>query len=313
MSKFYFLTFSDDAIDENGVFSEELQQKIANESIEIEGQTYAVCILDKDTFTGESGNTYGVQEVGERNSELGLFKNSSSINGCTIKNSLGASSPNRPKRFNNMGIADGNLVNTIEANLAGAGVFRVGNDTEYIEENAFKNFEMIEIQDPENITSDITKCGAQYINPIFEIFGSYSYNGYVFKDQVYVPAMYSRTLYGIYDFETVVTEGVLDLSSIQFNKGDETVGGIENLYSFDGELKSIFDSDSHNVSKIILNDDIQSITVSVANSNNLTITYDNVDYTSAGTGNNDTFADLNAKLVTDGVCAEGFDFVTITE
>lgn len=310
MSKINYLTFNDTALVENeGTFSFTQEFKTATYD---SSKNYNIVEIGKDTeFVGdETGDTYTVDEIGKRNDTDGLFKGASPTssdimsNGSIIKIS---SDLNSISRINNLGLS-GNY-NYIDAfygitpSFDGSYAFEVTYGVE-VEDGALTGLDFV-------VAPSLTAaCGANYVltdgyllNPLN--FGS-TEDYVIYKNLTYLgEGLYEvDTIYGLvngYEAGPLVSEGVLTLPNTD-------------IYSFDGErnLPLSINTSVSGINKVVLPTS-HTITAHINGDTEATISYDGVDYTAAGTGNNDTYADLNAKLVTDGVCAEGFDFVVITE
>lgn len=321
MSKINYLTFSEAALKETEpgfyAFTDEYTNSIYNS----ETYTYTVDILTSaNTFIGDkTGNTYKADDLGKRNDTYGLFKGvlpgmiGSKVN--ILNRVLNV------KRINNLGLPerDEAVCNKIEdvygsENYDYMKIFSVDNYVNYIEENALKGLGVLDIG--YNTELPTGTYGAQYVfrdvegNTPINVYLDPSYTGrdedyIVYKNAVTYSAGASYefdTVYGLvkgFENGPLVSDGVLTLPNT-------------NIYSFDGEYKKPFWFDNTFITKVVIPTNI-TITAQIDASSNITISYDNVDYTSSGTGNNDSYTDLNAKLVTDGVCAEGFDFVVTVE
>lgn len=322
MSKINYLTFSEAALKETETagtytFTDEYAASIYNS----ETETYTVDILaGANTFIGDkTGNAYYADDLGKRNDTDGLFKGvlpgmiGSKVN---IKNDV-----SHLKRINNLGLPESTeaVCNKIE-DVYGAEkydsmkLFSIDSYVNYIEENALKGLGVLDIG--YNTDLETGTYGAQYVfrnvegNVDIIVYLDPSYTGrdedfIVYKNAVTYDAGGSYqfdTVYGLvkgFEEGTLVSEGVLTLPNT-------------NIYSFDGEYKKPFIFDNTVITKVVIPTNI-TITGQIDASSNITITYDSVDYTASGTGNNDSYADLNIKLVTDGVCAEGFDFIVTVE
>ena len=321
MSKINYLTFSEAALKETETpgfyaFTDEYANSIYNE----ETYTYTVHLFaGANTFIGDkTGNAYYADDLGKRNDTDGLFKGvlpgmiGSKVN---IRNDV-----SNLKRINNLGLPVGDeaVCNNIEdaygsENYDYMKVFYIG-DVSYIEEDALKGLGFVFIY--YNTELPEGTYGAQYVfrdtegNLNDEVFLNPTYGGnqedyIVYKNAVTYDAGGSYqldTVYGLvkgFENGPLVSEGVLTLPNT-------------NIYSFDGEYKKPFWFDNTVITKVILPSNI-TISGQIDASSNITISYNSVDYTASGTGNNDSYADLNAKLVSDGVCAEGFDFIVTVE
>lgn len=322
MSKINYLTFSEAALKETETpgtyaFTDEYEASIYNS----ETETYTVDILTgAETFIGDkTGDAYYVDDLGKRNDTDGLFKgvlpgtNGSKVNILNRVLDL--------KRINNLGLPEANdaVCNKVEdvygsEKYDSMKVFHIAAYVNHIEENALKGLGVVFI----NYNTDLQTgtYGAQYVFRDIdgtisdEILLNPSYGGnqedyVIYKNAVTYDAGASYqldTVYGLvkgFENGPLVSEGVLTLP-------------FTDIYSFDGEYKKPFVFDNTVITKVVVPTNI-TITGQIDASSNITISYDSVDYTSAGTGNNDSYTDLNAKLITDGVCAEGFDFVVTVE
>lgn len=314
MSKINYLTFSEAALRETetpGTYT--FTDEYSNSIYDSETYVYDVKLGSGSEFIGDNtGDTYLVNEIGKRNDADGLFKG-------VLPGTLGSDVAIRLDlneteilRINNFGLpeADDAVCNLIEDYYGPSpkltNYFQIPDATTTVEANALKGVGMIvdfyAVLTPE--------CGAQYMlqnNAHMALDPSYTYDTdvdyVIYKEVIFDGNNYSKyTVYGLvkgFENGTLVSEGVLTLPNT-------------NIYSFDGEYKKPFIFDNTVITKVVVPTSI-TITGQIDASSNITISYDGVDYTATGTGNNDTYADLNAKLVTDGVCAEGFDFVVITE
>lgn len=322
MSKINYLTFSEAALKETETpgtyaFTDEYEASIYDS----ETETYTVNIITfVDTFIGDkTGNAYDADDLGKRNDTDGLFKGvlpgtaGSKINIYQSVRGL--------KRINNLGLPESTeaVCNKIEdvygsEKYDSMKIFSVDIYVNHIEENALKGLGVLSIG--YNTDLPAGTYGAQYVfrdvegNTDISVFLDPTYTG---RDKDYIiyknAATYDAggsyefdTVYGLvkgFEDGTLVSEGVLTLPNT-------------NIYSFDGEYKKPFVFDKTAITKVIIPTNI-TITGQIDASSDITISYDSVDYTSTGTGNSDSYADLNAKLVTDGVCAEGFDFVVTVE
>ena len=322
MSKINYLTFSEAALKETETtgtysFTDEYASSIYNS----ETETYTIDILTgADTFIGDkTGNVYDADDLGKRNDTDGLFKG---VLPGTVGSKVNILNRVRfLKRINNLGLPESTeaVCNKIE-DVYGSEkydymkIFSIDNYVNYIEENALKGLGVVDIG--YNTDLQTGTYGAQYVFRNVEgnvdtiVYLDPSYTGrdedfIVYKNAVTYDAGGSYqldTVYGLvkgFENGTLVSEGVLTLPNT-------------NIYSFDGEYKKPFLFDNSVITKVVLPTNI-TISAQIDASSNITISYDSVDYTAAGTGNNDSYADLNAKLIADGVCAEGFDFVVTVE
>jgi len=322
MSKINYLTFSEAALKETETpgfyaFTDEYANSIYNE----ETYTYTVDILTSaNTFIGDkTGNVYDADDLGKRNDTDGLFKG---VLPGTVGSKVNILNRVRfLKRINNLGLPVGDeaVCNNIEdvygaENYDYMKIFSIDSYVNYIEENALKGLGVVEIG--YNTDLQTGTYGAQYVfrdvegNIPINVFLDPSYTG---RDEDYIVYKNAETYDagGSYEIDTVygLVKG--------FENGPLVSDGVftlpnTNIYSFDGEYKKPFWFDNTVITKVVLPTNI-TISAQIDALSNITITYDSVDYTSAGTGNNDSYADLNAKLVTDGVCTEGFDFIVTVE
>lgn len=310
MSKINYLTFNDTALVENeGTF--EFTQEFKTATYD-SSKNYNIVEIGKDAeFVGDkTGDTYTVDEIGKRNDINGLFKGANPTdfntmsNGSIIKIS---SEMNSISRINNLGL-NGNY-NYVDAFYG----LTPSVDLSY----AFEVFYGVEVEDGALTGLDFVvapsltaACGANYVltdsyllNP--SNFGS-TEDYIIYKNLTYLGEGFYEvdTVYGLvngYEAGPLVSEGVLTLPNTD-------------IYSFNGErnLPLYINTSVSGINKVVLPTS-HTITAHIDGDTEATISYDGVDYTSAGTGNNDTFTDLNAKLITDGVCAEGFNFVVTVE
>lgn len=322
MSKINYLTFSEAALKETETpgsyaFTDEYANSIYNSETEI----YTVDILTgANTFIGDkTGNAYYADNLGKRNDTDGLFKGvlpGTSGRQVNILNRV-----QNLKRINNLGlpVSDEAVCNRIE-DVYGSEkydymkVFSIDSYVNHIEENALKGLGVVFIG--YNTDLQTGTYGAQYVfrdiegNIDIAVFLNPTYIGgtedfIIYKNAVTYDAGASYqldTVYGLvkgFENGPLVSEGVLTLPNT-------------NIYSFDGEYKKPFVFDKTAITKVVIPTNI-TITGQIDASSDITISYNSVDYTASGTGNNDSYTDLNAKLVTDGVCAEGFDFVVTVE
>lgn len=322
MSKINYLTFSEAALKETETpgtyaFTDEYEASIYDS----ETETYTVDILTGAyTFIGdETGDAYYADDLGKRNDTDGLFKGvlpGTSGSKVNILNRV-----LNVKRINNLGLPESTeaVCNKIE-DVYGSEkynfmkIFSVDMYVNHIEENALKGLGVLSIG--YNTDLPTGTYGAQYVfrdvegNTSAEVYLNPTYIGgtedfVIYKNAVTYDAGASYqfdTVYGLvkgFENGPLVSEGVLTLPNT-------------NIYSFDGEYKKPFLFDKTAITKVVVPTSI-TITGQIDASSDITISYDSVDYTATGTGNNDSYTDLNAKLVTDGVCAEGFDFVVTVE
>lgn len=309
MSKINYLTFNDTALVENeGTF--EFTQEFKTATLD-STKYFNVVKIGKDTeFVGQaSGDTYTIDEIGKRNDTDGLFKGASPVdynmmsNGSVITISSDLANISR---INNLGLSgNSNYISQFYgANPFFDSSYRfVVGDVVEVEEGALTGLDFV--IGGYNLTA---ACGANYILTNEELLNPSSIglteDYIIYKNLTSVaPAVYEvDTVYGLVTgFETgpLVSEGVLTLPDTD-------------IYSFSGEsnLPLVINTSVSGITKIVLPTS-HSITAHIDGDTEAVISYDSVDYTATGTGNNDTFADLNAKLITDGVCAEGFEFVVI--
>lgn len=322
MSKINYLTFSEAALKETETpgtyaFTDEYESSIYDS----ETETYTVDILTgANTFIGDkTGDAYYADDLGKRSDTDGLFKGvlpgtvGSKVNIINRVTNL--------KRINNLGLPESTeaVCNKVE-DIYGSEkydymkIFSVNSDVAYIEDNALKGLGVLDID--YNTELETGTYGAQYVfrdvegNTSIEVYLNPIYVGgtedfVIYKNAVTYDAGMSyqlNTVYGLvkgFEEGPLVSEGVLTLPNT-------------NIYSFDGEYKKPFIFDKTVITKVVLPTSI-TITGQIDASSDITISYDSVDYTAAGTGNNDSYTDLNAKLITDGVCAEGFDFIVTVE
>lgn len=315
MSKINYLTFSEAALKETetpGFYA--FTDEYANSIYDSETYVYDVKLGSGSEFIGDnSGKTYLVDEIGKRNDTDGLFKG-------VLPGMIGSDVAIRLDldetqivRINNLGLpeADEAVCNLIEdyygQNPKLINYFQIPFATTTVEANALKGVGMV--VDFDNVLTP--ECGAQYLlqnNAQIALDPSQTsetdIDYVVYKEVSFDGMSYSKsTVYGLikgFEEGTMVSEGVLTLPNTS-------------IYSFDGEYKKPFWFDKTFITKVVLPTNASYISAQIDASSDITIYYDSVDYTASGTGNNDSYADLNAKLVSDGVCAEGFDFVVTVE
>lgn len=284
MSKVNFIEFSEAALKETEgtyAFTTEYKESI----LDSETSTYKIEIGKGSEFVGdETGNTYTVDEIGKRSDEDGLLKGAS-IEEVDTKTEISIdSSLTAVKRINNLGLAA--EVNTDNA-------FEIPETVEYIEDGALAYIKFATYNGEDETILASNGYGVQYFNAVED-----SDTKILYKDAD------KEIIYGLGDAATgtAVVETVLTIPV-----------GVEVIYSFDGEKKTPFLFNKTVISKIVLPAVLTSITAQINAASDITISYDSVDYTAAGTGSDDSYTDLNAKLVTDGICAEGFDFIVTVE
>ena len=314
MSKINYLTFSEAALKETetpGFYA--FTDEYANSIYDSETYVYDVKLGSGSEFIGDNtGDTYLVNEIGKRNDADGLFKGVlPGMIGSDVAIRLDLNET-EISRINNFGLpeADEAVCNLIEdyygPNPKLINYFQIPTTTTTVEANALKGIGMVV-----DFYSVLTpECGAQYIlqnNAHMALDPTYTYDTdvdyVIYKEVSFDGNNYSKyTVYGLvkgFEDGTLVSDGVLTLPNT-------------NIYSFDGEYKKPFWFDKTFITKVVLPTNI-TIAGQIDASSDITISYDSVDYTSSGTGNNDSYADLNAKLISDGVCADGFNFVITVE
>lgn len=284
MSKVNFIEFSEAALKETEgtyAFTTEYKESI----LDSETSTYKIEIGKGSEFVGdETGNTYTVDEIGKRSDEDGLLKGAS-IEEVDTKTEISIdSSLTAVKRINNLGLAA--EVNTDNA-------FEIPETVEYIEDGALAYIKFATYSGEDETILASNGYGVQYFNAVED-----SDTKILYKDSD------KEIIYGLGDAATgtAVAETILTIPV-----------GVEAIYSFDGEKKTPFLFDKTVISKIVLPVALTSITAQINAASDITISYDSVDYTAAGTGYDDSYTDLNAKLVSGGICAEGFDFIVTVE
>lgn len=290
MAKRNYVKLSNDAFVDNYniYFSDEFKTKYCME----ENNVYKIN-MNFGTFVGPvSGDTYPIEEIGERNNYNGLF------NGVICSDTMNPIyvnliTPETVKRINMLGCqkmdtGNGGFVNTYATYLAGYSVVYIPATVDEIETDAFLGFQMINLEDPTKY-DNLTQIGASYIN-------AYTYS----DDNVFYKNTEHTVIYGfipsyIYSSNWVVNN-VLTIPDT-----------ITEIYSFTGENKNNFSLIGSSFEKVVIPTSITSIgdKLTVMSDSTITFSYNGVDYTATGTGNNDSYTDLNNVLNTAGITTDG--------
>ena len=246
------------------------------------------------TFVGQaSGNTYPVEEIGLREEGDGLFNGAATwdISGLEAIY-LDLSIPETVKRINRLGAYNFRKLNGYETYLAGLLPLTIPETVDEIEDTAFSGFEMLYVETPSKY-SNLLSIGAKYINPY-----SYGASNVFYKDSSHT------ILYGfIEDYiqdSDWISDGVMTIPDT-----------ITEIYSFNGEFKQSYnirwEAPLSNLTKVVIPTTITKIEakITVYSDTTTAFSYNGVDYTYAGTGNNDSFTDLNNVLDTAGITTDG--------
>lgn len=290
MAKRNYVYLSNDAFLDNYDinFSDEFKTKYCVEDY----TTYKINV-NYGTFVGQvSGDTYPVEEIGERNNSSGLFKGvicSDTMSHIYVNLSI----PETVKRINFLGCqlmdtGNGGFVNQYHSYLQGLPVLEIPATVDEIATDAFLGFQMVNVEDPSKY-DNLTQIGANYIN-------AYTYS----DDNVFYKNTERTILYGFipvyFNESNWIVDNVLTIPNT-----------ITEIYSFTGEPKALYSLINSGLTKVVIPTTITSIgsKLSVMDNDTITFSYNGVDYTAAGTGNNDSYTDLNNVLNTAGITTDG--------